>query len=296
MDVITQTNLDGLELVNRGKVRDVYAVDDDTLLIVASDRLSAFDSVLPTGIPYKGAVLTALTGFWVRMFRKITPTHLITVNVDEMPASVQAHAGVVRGRSMYVKKVEIQPIECVVRGYLAGSGWASYRENGTVCGIKLPGGLVESDELPEPIFTPATKAESGHDENVDFETVCGVVGEDIATQLRDRSLTLYRTARDYARTRGIIICDTKFEWGIADGELMLADEALTPDSSRFWPADEYEPGRSQSSFDKQYVRDYLNEIGWNHEPPAPPLPDDIRSKTTDKYCQAYELLTGKSLR
>jgi len=291
---VLETNLEGLTLVNRGKVRDIYA-QDDALLIVATDRISAFDSVLPTGIPHKGRVLTALTAFWLDLLSEVTPSHLITTDVSAMPPAVQRHAAVLDGRAMLVRRVAIQPIECVVRGYLAGSGWKDYQATGAVCGVSLPPGLREADELPEPIFTPATKAASGHDENISFDQAAAMVGEEVAVQLRDLSLEVYLRARDYARERGIIICDTKFEWGLAGGRLLLADEVLTPDSSRFWPADEYEPGRPQPSFDKQFVRDYLIEIGWNREPPAPPLPEEIVRKTSEKYLQAHALLTGRSL-
>jgi phosphoribosylaminoimidazole-succinocarboxamide synthase len=283
--------------VRRGKVRDVYDLGD-SLLIVATDRLSAFDVILPTGIPNKGRVLNQLSAFWFERLKEVTESHVISVpaaarDVAKIHPALAPHAAMLAGRSMVVRKAQVQPVECVVRGYLAGSGWKSYRETGAVCGIKLPKGLVESSKLPEPIFTPSTKAESGHDENIPFARMCGIVGADVAAQMRDRSIALYARARDYAATRGIIICDTKFEWGLADGKIILIDEALTPDSSRFWPADQYAPGRSQPSYDKQFVRDWLEASGWNKTPPAPTLPDDVVAKTSAKYIEAYERLTGK---
>ena len=280
-------------MLNRGKVRDIYEVGDD-LLIVASDRLSAFDCIMPTPIPMKGKVLTGLTLFWLELFDDVE-SHLITADVGEMPEDVRLHAEVVEGRSMLVRRAKPAPVECVCRGYLSGSGWKSYKESGEVCGVALPAGLVESDKLPEPIFTPTTKAESGHDEPLGFEEAAEMVGADRAAELRDRSLGLYTRAAEFARTRGVIIADTKFEWGeIADGGLILIDEALTPDSSRFWPADEYAPGGPQPSFDKQYVRDWLTEIGFNREPPAPELPRDVVARTKEKYVQAYEKITGRA--
>ena len=280
-------------MLNRGKVRDIYEVGDD-LLIVASDRLSAFDCIMPTPIPMKGKVLTGLTLFWLGLFDDVE-SHLITADVGEMPEDVRLHAEVVEGRSMLVRRAKPAPVECVCRGYLSGSGWKSYKESGEVCGVALPAGLVESDKLPEPIFTPTTKAESGHDEPIGFDEAEEMVGADRAAELRDRSLGLYTRAAEFARTRGVIIADTKFEWGeTADGELILIDEALTPDSSRFWPADEYAPGGPQPSFDKQYVRDWLTEIGFNREPPAPELPRDVVARTKEKYVQAYEKITGRA--
>jgi len=293
-DVILETDLRGLKRRNRGKVRDIYEVGED-LLIVATDRISAFDSILPTGIPGKGKVLTGLTLFWLDLLKDVTPNHLVTANVAEMGPDLQPHADALRGRSMLVKKANVLPIECVARGYLAGSGWKEYSRSGTVCGVKLPDGLVEADKLPEPIFTPATKAESGHDENISFERAAEIIGREAASRIRDRTLELYARGRDYAAERGIILCDTKFEWGEADGEITLIDEVLTPDSSRFWPADRYKPGGPQPSFDKQYVRDWLIESGWDKEPPAPELPDDVVRKTSEKYLQAYELIAGKPL-
>ncbi len=309
-DVVLETNLAGLRRINRGKVRDLYELDgpfDDAqgrpegtrtgeaLLIVATDRISAFDSILPTGIPHKGAVLTNLTLFWLEFLKDTVESHLITADVDRMGPKVRPYADILRGRAMLVKKADVFPIECVVRGYLAGSGWKSYRASGAVCGLRLPEGLRESEKLPEPIFTPATKAASGHDENISFEQSARIVGRETAEKLRQGALAVYRKAADYARSRGIIICDTKFEWGRADGRILLVDEVLTPDSSRFWPADGYRPGRAQPSFDKQYVRDWLLSAGWNREPPVPPLPEEVVRKTSEKYLQAYEILTGKPL-
>ena len=293
-DVVLETNLPDLCLLNRGKVRDIYDLGD-RLIIVATDRISAFDSVLGSGIPGKGKVLTALSLFWFDYLRDITPNHLITADVGEMGPEAAAGADQLAGRSMLTKKALVLPIECVVRGYLAGSGLKEYRQSQSVCGIELPPGLVEASKLPEPIFTPATKAESGHDENIDFPRCVEIVGEAAANALRDRSIALYQKASDYAIERGIIICDTKFEWGLADGEVILIDEVLTPDSSRFWPADQYEPGRSQASFDKQYVRDWLEASGWNKEPPAPALPADVVAKTIGKYVDAYRQLTGQDI-
>jgi phosphoribosylaminoimidazole-succinocarboxamide synthase len=291
---ILETNLKGLKLVNRGKVRDIYKVGED-LLIVATDRLSAFDVVLPTGIPYKGKVLTALSLFWFNLLRDITENHLIMASVDEMPGPVRRQADALRGRTMLVRRAKIIPIECVVRGYLAGSGWKEYRQTGSICGIKLPSGLREADALPAPIFTPATKATSGHDENIPFERAVEIVGSQTADELRRRTLAVYKKASDYARQRGIIISDTKFEWGLVQGRMVLADEVLTPDSSRFWPADSYAPGRSQPSFDKQFVRDYLETLSWDKRPPAPSLPEHVVQQTSKKYLEALERLTGTRL-
>ena len=290
---VTETALDGLALLKRGKVRDIYELDGD-LLIVASDRISAFDSVLGSGIPLKGQVLTALTLFWLDTLRAAGNNHLVTADVDQMGDAVQPHAELLRGRSMRVRRADVIPIECVVRGYLAGSGWREYQSAGTVCGMELPQDLVESSKLPQPIFTPSIKAESGHDENVSFEQACQMHGESLIAELRDRSLAVYREAADLAAQRGLILCDTKFEWGDVGGERVLIDEVLTPDSSRFWPADQYRPGGPQPSFDKQYVRDWLEaESGWNKEPPAPALPDHIIERTTEKYLDAYRRLTGR---
>ena len=293
---LLQTSFADLQLVRRGKVRDVYAVDDERLLIVATDRISAFDCVLPTPIERKGEVLTALSQFWFEKLGHVVANHLLTSNVDEMPEAVRRHSQTLAGRSMLVRRAEVFPVECVVRGYLVGSGWKDYLRTGEVCGHKLASGLRESEELPQPIFTPSTKAEEGHDENISEDQVRSMLGQDATTLLRDTSLRLYSEARDYARSRGIIIADTKFEFGLdKNGELLLVDEVLTPDSSRFWPTEAYEPGRSQPSFDKQFVRDYLETLAWDKKPPAPPIPPDVASATTARYLEAYRLLTGKEL-
>jgi phosphoribosylaminoimidazole-succinocarboxamide synthase len=292
--VITETGLSGIEQYARGKVRDVYAVDN-RLLIIATDRISAFDYILPTGIPDKGKVLTQLSIFWFDFLRDVTPTHFLTANVDEYPEALHAHRSQLEGRSMLVKRARMVEIECVARGYLAGSGWKEYQQNRTVCGIPLPAGLKESDKLPEAIFTPATKAQTGHDENVSFEHVVSLIGKDLATRLRDLTLEIYTKAAQYAAARGVIIADTKFEFGFVGDELVLGDEVLTPDSSRFWPADKYKPGGAQDSYDKQYVRDYLLSIRWNKQPPAPELPAEIAQHTSEKYRQAYYVITGRHL-
>ena len=293
---LLQTSLSDLKLERRGKVRDVYAVDDGHLLIVATDRISAFDCVLPTPIPRKGEVLIALSQFWFERLAHIVPNHLITTDIDQMNEVIRRHADELKGRSMLVKRAEVFPVECVVRGYLSGSGWKDYLRTGQVCGHELPKGLQESDELPEPIFTPATKAEEGHDENISEADVRELLGEETTVFLRETSLRLYKEARQYARSRGIIIADTKFEFGRdANGEIILIDEALTPDSSRFWPVESYQPGSSQQSFDKQFVRDYLETLNWDKKPPAPPIPSEIAEATTDRYIEAYKLITGKDL-
>lgn len=292
--VLLQTEFPDLTLYARGKVRDLYSVDGQ-LLFVATDRISAFDYVLGTGIPEKGRVLTQLSLFWFDFLKNIVNNHLITANVDEYPQPLKKYADQLRGRSMLVKKAEMIDIECVARGYLSGSGWKEYQKTGAVCGIKLPAGLKESDKLPEPIFTPATKAVTGHDENISFEEMVKHTGRELAEQLRDLTLKIYSTAADYAVSRGIIIADTKFEFGRTDKGLVLADEVLTPDSSRFWPADVYASGRAQESYDKQYVRDYLEEIKWNKQPPAPSLPDEVARKTSEKYIQAYRTVAGREL-
>lgn len=293
--IIHETNLPGVELLSRGKVRDLYAVGDDKLLVVATDRISAFDVILDEPIPDKGRVLTQLSCFWFDRFLGLVPTHFLTADVSEYPKELQAMADEIDGRSMLVKKAQPFPIECVVRGYLAGSGWKEYRSNGTVCGIKLPAGLMESSRLEQPIFTPATKAQTGHDENISFEETVKTIGIGAAEKLRDMSIRLYTEARKYAEERGIIIADTKFEWGQLGDEIILIDEVLTPDSSRFWPQNGYAPGRAQPSFDKQFVRDYLESIDWDKTPPAPPLPPEVAEKTSQKYRDAYRLLTGKAL-
>jgi phosphoribosylaminoimidazole-succinocarboxamide synthase len=295
-NVVLQTEIRDFP-VKRGKVRDVYDLGDD-LLIVATDRISAFDVVLPTGIPCKGQVLTQMSVFWFERFADLTPSHYVSApasatEVALIDEALGPHVRELVGRTMLVRKAKVLPVECVVRGYLAGSGWKSYRATGEVCGVKLPPGLEESSELPEPIFTPTTKAETGHDKALAFECVCEMVGEEVARQVRDKSIAIYSRARDYAAGRGVIICDTKFEWGLADSRLILVDEVLTPDSSRFWPAEGYAPGGPQPSYDKQFVRDWLEASGWNKTPPAPELPPDVVAKTSAKYIEAYEKLTGK---
>lgn len=292
--VLLQTDFPELTLHARGKVRDLYNLDGH-LLFVATDRISAFDYVLGTGIPEKGRVLTQISLFWFDFLRDIVNNHLVTARVEEYPALLRRYADQLRGRSMLVNKAQMVDIECVVRGYISGSAWKEYKQNGTVCGIQLPPGLRESDKLPEPIFTPATKAISGHDENISFSEMCKRTGPELAEQLRDLSLKIYTEAADYAAGRGIIIADTKFEFGHTSQGLVLADEVLTPDSSRFWPADKYRPGQAQESFDKQFVRDYLEAVRWNKQPPAPSLPDDVAQKTSDKYIQAYTILAGREL-
>ena len=293
---LLQTSLPDLQLIRRGKVRDVYAVDEESLLIVATDRISAFDCVLPTPIERKGEVLTALSRFWFEKLAHIVANHLLSTNIDEMPEAVRRHSPMLSGRSMLVRRAEVFPVECVVRGYLVGSGWKDYLRTGEVCGHKLASGLRESEELPEPLFTPSTKAEEGHDENISEDQVRDILGEKVTAQLRDTSTQLYSEAREYARSRGIIIADTKFEFGLdTNGELILVDEVLTPDSSRFWPASSYEPGQSQPSFDKQFVRDYLETLDWDKKPPAPTIPANIASATTARYLEAHRLLTGNQL-
>src|SRR6266849_1715488 len=293
--VLLQTDFPGLELFASGKVRDVYELGSDHLLFVATDRISAFDYVLATGIPNKGRVLTQISLFWFDFLRDVVPNHLITAEVNEYPAEVRQYATQLRGRSMLVKRAEMFPVECVVRGYLSGSGWKEYKATGAVCGIHLPSGLRESEQLPEPIFTPATKATTVHDENISFEHMTRLVDPEDARQLRDLSLAIYSKAAAYARQKGIIIADTKFEFGRTAAGITLADEVLTPDSSRFWPLDIYAPGKAQNSYDKQFVRDYLESIQWNKQPPAPALPIDVASKTSEKYVEAYRHLTGHEL-
>jgi phosphoribosylaminoimidazole-succinocarboxamide synthase len=293
---VLQTSLSNLSLVRRGKVRDVYDAGDEHLLIVATDRISAFDCILPTPIARKGEVLTALSCFWFAKFAGIVPHHLVTADVDQMPESSQVYAETLRGRSMLVRRTDVFPVECVVRGYLSGSGWKDYQRTGEVCGHKLPIGLRDSDKLPEPIFTPSTKADVGHDENISEKTMSDLLGADVTASLRDISLSLYKTASEFALQCGMIIADTKFEFGRdTTGRITLIDEALTPDSSRFWAADEYEPGRAQRSFDKQAVRDYLENLGWNKLPPAPSLPTEVAEATTVRYLEVYRLLTGNAL-
>jgi phosphoribosylaminoimidazole-succinocarboxamide synthase len=293
--VLLQTDFPDLQLHTSGKVRDVYQLDNERLLFIATDRISAFDYVLATGIPHKGRVLTQISLFWFDFLSDIVPNHLITADVDHYPQTVHKYADQLRGRSMLVQRAEMFPVECVVRGYISGSAWKEYKSTGKVCGIELPAGLKESDAFPEPIFTPATKAATGHDENISFEHMCNIVGEDEAAELRDLTLKIYRKAAAYARQRGIIIADTKFEFGRTAKGITLADEVLTPDSSRFWPADKYTPGRSQESYDKQYVRDYLEEIRWSKQPPAPALPPEVARRTSEKYLEAYTQLAGRKL-
>jgi phosphoribosylaminoimidazole-succinocarboxamide synthase len=293
--VLLQTDYPELELHASGKVRDVYRLDNEHLLFVATDRISAFDYVLATGIPHKGRVLTQISLFWFDLLKDLTPNHLVTADVDRYPSTIRSHADELRGRSMMVMRAEMFPVECVVRGYLSGSGWKEYRSSGKVCGIQLPPWLKESDQLPEPIFTPATKATTGHDINISFEEMCKLVDPGLSRQLRDISLKIYKKAADYARQRGIIIADTKFEFGQTGQGITLADEVLTPDSSRFWPADKYQPGKVQESYYKQYVRDYLEEIRWNKLPPAPALPQEVARRTSEKYIEAYRQLTGREL-
>jgi phosphoribosylaminoimidazole-succinocarboxamide synthase len=287
--------IEGLTHLRSGKVRDLYEVDDDHLLLVASDRVSTYDVVHPTPIPDKGRVLTGVSAFWFERLASLVPNHLVSTSVSDLPPAAQEHAAELAGRSMLCRKVDIVPFECVVRGYLVGSGWKEYQRDGTVCGLELPSGLVEASRLPEPIFTPATKAEEGeHDENVSFEVMSEALGGGLAGRLRDLSLELYEAGADHARARGIILADTKFEFGLLDGEVVLADEVLTPDSSRYWPADAWEPGATPPSFDKQFVRDYATSTGWDHSPPAPELPEDVVAQTRAKYIEAYERLTGLS--
>lgn len=293
--VLLQTNFPDLELFASGKVRDVYRVDNERLLFVATDRISAFDYVLASGIPEKGRVLTQLSLFWFDFLKDIVPNHLITADVNAYPNELQAYREQLLGRSMMVVKADMVAIECVVRGYLSGSGWKEYKQTGEVCGIRLPAGLRESDKLPEPIFTPASKAVTGHDENISFEQMSRIAGRDLSEKLRDLSLRIYTKAADFALERGIIIADTKFEFGNTGNGITLADEVLTPDSSRFWPAEKYSPGKGQESFDKQYVRDYLEEIRWNKQPPAPALPESVQQRTSEKYQEAFSRLTGRPL-
>ncbi len=294
-DVLLQTDFPDLELHASGKVRDIYRVGADHLLFVATDRISAFDYVLATGIPQKGRVLTQLSLFWFDFLKNVVPNHLVTADVHKYPAELQKYATQLRGRSMLVMRADMIAIECVVRGYLSGSGWKEYKTNGKVCGIELPAGLRESDKLPEPIFTPAIKASSGHDENISFDHMVELAGRELSEKLRDLSIKIYQTAADYAETRGIIIADTKFEFGQTPAGLVLADEVLTPDSSRFWPKDKYKAGGPQDSFDKQYVRDYLEAIKWNKQPPAPALPPEVAARTSEKYVEAYTQMTGHPL-
>jgi len=293
---VTSTTLKDLSLLRRGKVRDVYEVNEDQLLIVATDRISAFDCVLPTAIERKGEVLTALSRFWFSKLSHITPNHLLTTDLAEMPVIIREQSADLKGRSMLVRRTDVFPVECVVRGYLVGSGWKDYLRTGEICGHRLPAGLRESEELVEPIFTPATKVETGHDENISEKQMGQLIGDEITAVLRQISLSLYNEAREYARGKGIIMADTKFEFGTdREGNILLIDEALTPDSSRFWPAETYEPGKSQPSFDKQFVRDYLDQLHWDKQPPGPSLPPEVASATSQRYLEAYRLLVGAEL-
>ena len=293
--VVSMTEFKSLILKGRGKVRDIYDLGD-RLLIVATDRISAFDVVMPNPIPDKGRILTQLSGFWFNLTKESVPNHIVSTEVEDYPKECQPYQEMLRDRSMLVVKTEVLPVECVVRGYLSGSGWEEYQKTGEVCGIRLPKGLRESSKLEEPIFTPATKAEMGlHDENITFEKVEKTVGKDLGRQMRSISLAIYKKARDFAEQRGILIADTKMEFGVRAGKLILIDELLTPDSSRFWPKDEYQPGGPQKSFDKQFLRDYLLSIRWDKNPPAPQLPEEIVTKTREKYLEAYEKLVGKPL-
>jgi phosphoribosylaminoimidazole-succinocarboxamide synthase len=291
---IFETSLPGIELYARGKVRDVYAAGEH-LVIVATDRLSAFDYILPTPIPDKGRVLTALTIFWLDLLKCVVPNHFVSADVSDYPAQFYPFRDQLEGRSMLVRRAKMVDFECVARGYLSGSGWKDYRRDGKICGIALPAGLIESDRLPEPIFTPATKAQSGHDENVGFASMAEKIGEPLATRLRELTLQLYSRASAYADSHSIILADTKFEFGFVGDELILGDEVLTPDSSRFWPRATYQPGGPQASYDKQYVRDFLESIHWNKQPPAPVLPKDVIERTSDKYREAHRVLTGRTL-
>ena len=290
---LLETKLPGVKLWKRGKVRDVYELGDK-LLVVATDRLSAFDVVLPTGIPGKGVLLTQMSLFWFELLKDVLPNHVLTADVSEYPAELRLYRQQLEGRSMLVQKTDVMPIECVVRGYIVGSGWKDYKRTGAICGIALPAGLTESDRLEPPIFTPATKAETGHDENISYETMVGTVGRERAAEARRVSLEIYERARAHAEARGIVVADTKFEFGVRDGRLIWIDEALTPDSSRFWPRDAYAPGRSQPSFDKQFVRDYLETLDWDKQPPGPELPPEVVARTVEKYVEAYERLRGEA--
>src|SRR5262245_2717197 len=292
---IMQTNMPGVKLHGRGKVRDIYDLGDH-YLIIATDRLSAFDVVLPTPIPSKGKVLTQMSAFWFDHFNSVVPNHVVSTNVGDYPNNLQRFRDQLEGRSMLVKKAKVFPVECVARGYLTGSGLKDYNKTGSVCGIRLPAGLRDSDRLPQPIFTPSTKAEKGHDENISEEQAAEIIGRDNTQRLKELTLSLYSRGVEYALTRGIIICDTKFEFGSIGGQIAIVDEMLTPDSSRFWPASQYSPGKPQPSFDKQFVRDYLERIGWNKQPPAPELPAEIVEATSAKYKEALRILTGRDLR
>ena len=293
--VLLETSIPYLKLHNKGKVREIFEIDGN-LLLVATDRISAFDVILPNGIPHKGKVLTQMSEFWFELIGELTENHLITTSIDEIDKITEEDRDLLRGRSMLVKKVDVIPVECIVRGYIAGSGWKDYKKNNAICGISLPGDLKESDKLPEPIFTPSTKAESGHDENISFEEAVNITGRELAEEIRQKSIAIYKKASEYALTKGIIISDTKFEWGKYGDKVILIDEVLTPDSSRFWPLESYSPGKPQPSFDKQFVRDYLESCGWDKNPPPPSLPEDIIRTTSEKYLEAYTKLTGKEIK
>lgn len=292
--VLLETDIPYLKRHSKGKVRDIFEIDVN-LLIVATDRISAFDVVLPNGIPHKGKVLTLMSEFWFKLTGDLTENHLITTSIDRINKITKADRKLLRGRSMLVKKVDVVPVECIVRGYLAGSGWKEYKEQGTICKIRLPDNLKESDKLPEPIFTPSTKATSGHDENISFEEAVKITGRKLAEEIRQKSIAIYKKASEYALTKGIIISDTKFEWGKYDNKVILIDEVLTPDSSRFWPLESYSPGKSQPSFDKQFVRDYLEKSGWDKQSSPPSLPEDVIRITSEKYLEAYVKLTGEEI-
>ena len=292
--VLLKTDIPYLKLHNKGKVREIFEIDDN-LLLVATDRISAFDYILPNGIPHKGKVLTLMSEFWFKLTRELTENHLITMDIDGVDKIKKEDKDLLRGRSMLVKKVEVIPVECIVRGYLAGSGWKEYKEHGTICKINLPDNLKESDKLPEPIFTPSTKADSGHDENISFEEAAKITGRELAEEIRQKSIEIYKKASEYAQTKGIIISDTKFEWGKYEDKIILIDEVLTPDSSRFWPLESYSPGKSQPSFDKQFVRDHLEKSGWDKQSPPPTLPEDVIQITSKKYIEAFTKLTGKEI-
>jgi phosphoribosylaminoimidazole-succinocarboxamide synthase len=291
---LLETDLGSLPLTARGKVRDIYALPNEHLLFVATDRISAFDHVLGSGIPDKGRILTQISLFWFNFLRDTVKNHLITANIADYPSQLQPYATQLEGRSMLVKRAEMFPVECVVRGYLSGSGWKDYQQTGAVCGIKLPQGLRESDRLPEPIFTPAAKNNVGHDENISFDQMVNAIGQKPAEDLRDLTFAIYEKAGQHAASKGLILADTKFEFGLVNGEITLADEVLTPDSSRYWPAETYSPGGAQPSFDKQYVRDYLESIRWNKQVPAPTLPEEVVASTREKYLEAFRLITGRT--
>ena len=292
--VLLETSIPYLKLHNKGKVREIFEIDGN-LLLVATDRISAFDVILPNGIPHKGKVLTQMSEFWFELIGELTENHLITTSIDEIDKITEEDRDLLRGRSMLVKKVDVIPVECIVRGYIAGSGWKDYKKNNAICGISLPGDLKESDKLPEPIFTPSTKAESGHDENISFEEAVNITGRELAEEIRQKSIAIYKKASEYALTKGIIISDTKFEWGKYGDKVILIDEVLTPDSSRFWPLESYSLGKSQPSFDKQFVRDHLEKSGWDKQSSPPSLPEDVIRTTSEKYLEAYTKLTGKEI-